>query len=95
MKQVTCKSGLKGSQSRLRNRYDSLAEFQAYSDAYGLAARLGYKTDAAAWKANPVVQGSVEPSDFCKVKAKPKTPQKCPACKHYSYICIPWGDEQD
>ena len=73
MKQITCKSGLKGSQSRLRNRYDSLVEFQAYSDAYGLAARLGYKTAAAAWKANPVVQGSVEPSDFRKVKAKKQT----------------------
>ena len=95
MKQVICKSGLKGSEGRLRSGYDSFEEFQAYSDTWGLAKRLGYKSALAAWKANPLVQSSVEPGDFCKVKAKPKTPktpQKCPACKHYSCICQPVDD---
>jgi hypothetical protein len=103
MKQVICKSGLKGSEQRLQRRYDSFVEFQAYSDTYGLATRLGYKSAETAWKANPLVQSSVEPSDFRKVRAKPDakqgrfenvpcrggygSPQKCPACKHYSCIC--------
>ena len=95
MKQVICKSGLKGSEGRLQKDYESFEEFAAFSETYGLAKRLGFKTAAAAWKANPLVQSSVEPGDFRKVKAKPKapkTPQKCPACKHYSCICQPVDD---
>ena len=39
---------------------------------YGLHTRLGYKTIVGAWRANPVVQGSVDPSDFRVVRPKPK-----------------------
>ena len=101
MKRVICKSGLQGYQEKLRTAYSNFAEFKAYSDTYGLATQLGYKTPEAAWKANPTIQGSIEPSDFRKVKAKPKkaktpkTPQKCPACKHYSCICQPVDDLQE
>ena len=84
MKQVICKSGLKGWQDRLRSNYDSLEEFKAWSDIYGLAKRLGFKTAEAAWKANPTVQGSVEPSDYCKVRVA----KKCPACKRSVPLCI-------
>ena len=88
MKRVICKSGLEGWQCKLRKNYLSFDEFKAYCETWGVHLRLGYKTAETAWKANPLIQGSVNASDFRKVRAKkPKTPQKCPACKHYSCIC--------
>lgn len=72
MKHVKCKSGLTGWQCRLRANYDrSFAQFESYDRTYNLAKRLGYKTAANAWKANPLIQGSVNPSDFRKVREKP------------------------
>ena len=89
MRQVTCKSGLKGSEGRLQKRYDNFEEFKGYSAAFGLAKRLGFRTAADAWKANPIVQSSVEPSDFCKVVGKKRiTAKKCPACKRPIAICV-------
>ena len=67
MKQVKCQSGLKGWQSRLRPVYSSFDEFFAYCDCYGIHSRLGYDSPESAWDANPVVQGSVDPSDYRKV----------------------------
>jgi hypothetical protein len=67
MRQVTCKSGLKGWQDRLQAVYLDIAEWRAYCRNYGLHRRLGYRSAKAAWKANPVVQGSVVPSDYRKV----------------------------
>ena len=64
MRQIRCKSGLRGWQSPLRDNY---AEFERYADTYGLHGRLGYRSPRAAWNANPTVQGSVNPSDFRKV----------------------------
>lgn len=64
MKRVKCKSGLTGYQCRLQKNYSSFEEFEAYSDTYGVSARLGYKTAEQAWKANPIIQGSVNPSDL-------------------------------
>ena len=64
---VVCASGLKGWQGRLREPYLDFEEFVLNDEAYGLAARLGYPSATAAWEANPVVQGSVEPSDYRKV----------------------------
>lgn len=55
--------------SRLRDNYASLDEWKAYSDIYNLASRLGYDSDEAAWADNPMIQGSVNPSDFKVVKA--------------------------
>ena len=72
MKQVKCKSGLTGWQDRLRNVYANFEEFESNSEIYGVATRLGYETDAdgmaeeKAWNANPIIQGSVEPSD-CRI----------------------------
>lgn len=68
MRQVKCKSGLTGYQCRLRENYADLDEFERYDRMYGLARRLGYKTAAGAWKANPTIQGSTDPADFRKVK---------------------------
>jgi hypothetical protein len=64
---VTCLSGIGGRQGRLRKGYDSFEDFVVYAEMYNLHGRLGYKTPAAAWSANPVVQSSVNPSDFCRV----------------------------
>jgi hypothetical protein len=51
---------------RLRRQYSDFEEFQAYSETYGLAERLGYDTPEEAWKDNPMVQGSTNPRDFDK-----------------------------
>ena len=61
---VRCKSGLTGWRIRLRNNYKSYEEWVDWSELRGLASRLGYESEEAAWKANPVVEGSVNPSDF-------------------------------
>ena len=67
---VRTKSGVQGWRCRLRANYDdSLSQFQAYADAYNLVARLGYPNAEAAWKANPVIEGSVNPGDFRMVRA--------------------------
>jgi len=67
MKRVKCQSGLSGWQSRLRPVYESFDEFEAYSELYGIHGRLGYSSPEEAWEANPIVQGSVIPSDFKKI----------------------------
>lgn len=65
MKQVKCKSGLTGWQCRLQKNYDnSFEQFEAYNETYAIATRLGYKNAEEAWKANPIIQGSTEPSDL-------------------------------
>jgi hypothetical protein len=53
---------------RLQDTYEDYDEFAAYAEIYSLHTRLGYKTPQAAWDANPVVQGSVNPADYKKVK---------------------------
>ena len=64
MKQVKCKSGLTGYQCRLQENYSDFEEFEAYSETYAVTKRLGYESAQAAWEANPIIQGSVEPSDL-------------------------------
>lgn len=61
---VICNSGQPGERSRLQLRYSSFEEWQAYSDTYGLAARLGCASAAAAWEKNPIIESSVNPDDF-------------------------------
>ena len=69
---VKCKSGSTGWRQRLQSVYADCADpfeaFKSYAEMYGLHTRLGYKTPAAAWKANPMVEGSTNPSDYRKVK---------------------------
>jgi len=67
MKQVKCNSGLTGWQCNLRENYNSYSEFKSYSDSYGISERLGYKSAKKAWDENPIIQGSVNPSDLRKV----------------------------
>lgn len=66
---VRCRSGRIGWRMRLRNVYASEQDFCAYSNIYNLAFRLGFDSAAAAWRCNPVVEGSTNPADFRKVKA--------------------------
>lgn len=65
---ITCKSGLVGNQNRLQKTYDNFEQFKAYSETYGIHTRLGYKTPESAWKHNPMIQSSVEPTDLRKVR---------------------------
>lgn len=65
---VRCKSGLMGWRTRLRNNYNNDGHWIYQSDMWGLCERLGFKSPEAAWEANPVIEGSVNPSDFRKVK---------------------------
>lgn len=69
MKKVICKSGITGWQSKIHKVYDSFDEFNFYDDVYNIARRLGYSSAERAWKKNPVIQGSVNADDLCKVKA--------------------------
>lgn len=70
LKRVKCKSGITGTQCKLRDNYDGdLIVWQMACETYGLHAKLGYKTPEAAWAKNPTIQVSVNPSDFRKVKA--------------------------
>ena len=66
---VRCKGGLMGWRARLCVNYPRFGEWDTYSKVYGLAAKLGYADEKEAWDANPVIEGSTNPSDFRKVKA--------------------------
>jgi len=67
MKRVKCKSGIEGFQGHLQENYSSYLEFESYSEMFGLHVRLGYDSPAEAWEYNPLIQGSVNPSDFRSV----------------------------
>jgi hypothetical protein len=60
---TTMPSGLEGWQEHLQNVYANFEEFQAYDEMYGLAQRFGFETAEAAWETNPIIRGSVTPSD--------------------------------
>lgn len=60
-------TGFQGWQDRLRTNYDTFDSWEKYAELYGLHLKLGFKTPKAAWEANPLIQGSVDPRDFCRV----------------------------
>jgi hypothetical protein len=64
MKRVKCDSGIMGWKDRLQKVYHNFEEFQSYSQMYGISKRLGFKSDQAVWKKNPIVQGSVNTTDL-------------------------------
>jgi hypothetical protein len=64
MKIVTCRSKVKGWQARLHEVYKDYEEFEMYCDTYGIATRLGYSSPEIAWEFNPLIEGSVNPSDL-------------------------------
>ena len=68
MEQVKCKSGILGWQCKLQENYDnSFEQFQDWCETHNIHTRLGYKTPESAWKNNPTIQGSTEPSDLRKI----------------------------
>ena len=71
MKMIKVKSGIGGQstvwQAKLHEVFD-FQEFDGYCAMYGIQSRLGYKTVMSAWRSNPVVQGSVNPSDLRRVR---------------------------
>jgi len=67
---IKAQSGIDGWRCRLQENYLSLETWEAYSEMYGLASRLEFKSAEVAWHLNPVVEGSVIPSDF---RVAPKT----------------------
>ena len=67
IKTVTCKSGNTGWQAHLHDIFLDYEDFRKHSDTYNLATRLGYTDSLTAWNANPVVEGSHNPSDYRKV----------------------------
>lgn len=69
--QVKTKSGLYGWQNRLQSEYDHFSDFESLDKAYGLVARLGFASAREAWDANPLVQGSTAPEDYCVVHEGP------------------------
>ena len=68
--QCTCKSGLIGYRQRLQDIYTDYDSFRYYSDLYGLSRKLGFCDSNKAWNANPIVEGSVNPVDYCRVMEK-------------------------
>lgn len=67
MNHINLESGRAGERHLLRKYYDSFEDFKQWSDIYGLSRRLGYDTAEEAWEENPLIQRSVDPSDWRKV----------------------------
>jgi hypothetical protein len=66
-------SGLIGWKARLQDNYDGdFEQFESYDDIYGIAERLGFASAQEAWDANPMIGGSVEPSDLKVIHASGK-----------------------
>ena len=68
MRKVKCKSGIIGWKNRLQKNYNSFEEFEHYSESYAIHSRLGFHSAEEAWDANPIIKGSVIPSDLEIVK---------------------------
>ena len=66
MKRVKCKSGVMGWSGKLHSVYHSFEEFESYCTAYNCHQRLGYSTPKTAWQKNPVIKGSINPSDYSR-----------------------------
>jgi hypothetical protein len=65
MKRVKCKSGIEGWQCKLRENYNNdFEEFESYCTSHDIAGRLGFTSPQEAWEINPIIQGSVIPSDL-------------------------------
>lgn len=65
---VVCESGIRGWRDYLQANYEDQELWIMYSETYGLAHRLGYESAEEAWDDNPLIEGSVIPSDFRVVK---------------------------
>jgi len=68
VKRVKCKSGLSGRQQKLQRMYRGKREFISYTEIYNIHGRLGFKSAERCWTANPLVEYSIDPSDFRRVR---------------------------
>ena len=82
---IICKSGLSGDRHLLQSSYSSFAEFEAWDETYGISARLGYKTAKGCWRANPMIESSVDPADLRKAKET--------TFEEYAAYAATWGGE--
>ncbi len=64
MTQVITQSGLTGWRGKLQSSYANIQEFIEYDEIFNLAGRLGYDDPVKCWDNNPMIEGSVNPSDF-------------------------------
>jgi hypothetical protein len=55
-----------------KNYEDSFEQFQVYSEMYGIAKRLGFKSELEAWQENPYIQVTTNPADLRVVKKDKK-----------------------
>ena len=69
IKRVKCPIGIIGWQGKLHDVYNTYEEFERYCSMLNIHIRVGYETPENAWRANPLIQGSINASDYCKVKA--------------------------
>jgi hypothetical protein len=67
---VRCKSGITGIRYRLQDSYSSFEQFEDYCEIYNLHTRLGYKTPKSAYRNNPMIESSVNLSDFRRVRVR-------------------------
>lgn len=68
MRTIRAKSGIKGWQDKLQKVYKSFEEFESFCKYYNIHKRIGFKTIKGAWRTNPTMQGSVNPSDLKRIK---------------------------
>ena len=66
---VRCDSGIMGWRTRLQNNYKNFEDWLFNSECWGLLDRLNrpkeyFADEREAWEANPIIQGSVNWSDF-------------------------------
>lgn len=71
-KTVKCRSSIEGWEGYLKSVYITEEEFIAYDEIYGISKRLGYNSAETCWKANPLIQGSTDPSDLRKAPIRHK-----------------------
>ncbi len=74
---LMCPSGLVGTVTRLRDRYDNdIEQLRDYNTTHDILQRLGrdvYSSVEQAWDINPLTVGTTNPADFSMVPEYPKT----------------------
>jgi hypothetical protein len=66
------KSNMMGWRQRLQTLYSNYGQWKNYSDTYGLAKRLGFKSAKDAYDANPIIEGGLYDSDFQLAPSNPR-----------------------
>lgn len=55
---------------KLKKIYSNFDEFNRYCEVYGIHTRIGYNSPEEAWKANPTIEGGINPSSLKRVNSK-------------------------